>query len=108
MNAERLITPLDKVRQLQRKLYQSAKRSKVRKFHALYDKLYREDILCEAWKRVKTNGGSAGVDQQTIEEIEDYGVKKLVEEIQTELKGNSYNPPPVKRITSARPSRRTL
>lgn len=98
MNAEKLITPKEKVRQLQRKLYQSAKRNKARKFHALYDKLYREDILYEAWKRVKANGGSAGVDNQTIEEIEEYGVDKIVEEIRVELKENSYNPPPVKRV----------
>ncbi len=98
MNAEKLTTPKEKVRKLQRKLYQSAKRNKVRKFHALYDKLYREDILYEAWKRVKANDGSAGIDKQTIAEIEDYGVERIVGEIQEELKGNSYNPPPVKRV----------
>lgn len=97
MNAEKLTTPKEKVRQLQRKLYQSAKRSTRRKFHALYDKLYREDILYEAWKRVRANGGSAGIDKQTIEEIEAYGVEKVVEEIQEVLKRNSYNPPPVRR-----------
>ncbi|WZL81284.1 reverse transcriptase domain-containing protein [Vallitaleaceae bacterium 9-2] len=98
MNAEKLTTPKEKVRKLQRKLYQSAKRNKMRKFHALYDKLYREDILYEAWKRVKANGGSGGIDEQTIEEVEVYGVDKMVEEIQDELKTNSYNPPPVRRV----------
>lgn len=98
MNAEKLTTPKDKVRKLQRKLYQSAKRNKVRKFHALYDKLYREDILYLGWKRVKENKGSAGIDNQTIEDIEDYGVDKLILEIQTELKEGKYNPPPVRRV----------
>jgi group II intron reverse transcriptase/maturase len=98
VNAEKLTTPKDKVRKLQRKLYQSAKRNKARKFHALYDKLYREDILYEAWKRVKVNGGSAGIDEQTIEEIENHGVERIIEEIQEDLKGNSYNPPPVRRV----------
>lgn len=98
MNAEKLTTPIDKVRQLQRKLYKSAKRNKVRKYHALYDKLYREDILYEAWKRVRNNEGSAGIDGQSIKEIESYGIDKIVEEIQRELQENRYNPPPVKRV----------
>ena len=98
MNAEKLTTPKEKVRELQRKLYQSAKRNKVRKFHALYDKLYREDILYEAWKRVRANDGSAGIDNQTIEEVEAYGVDKIIEEIQEILRENNYNPPPVRRI----------
>lgn len=70
----------------------------MRKFHALYDKLYREDILYRGWKQVKENKGSAGIDNQTIEDIEDYGVDKLVQEIQEELKEGSYNPPPVSRV----------
>jgi len=98
VNAEKLTTPKDKVRQLQRKLYQSAKRNKVRKFHALYDKIYREDILYEAWKRVRANGGSAGIDEQTIAEIENHGVERIIEEIQEDLRGKSYNPPPVRRV----------
>ncbi len=88
----------DKVRELQRKLYQSAKKNKVRKFHALYDKLYREDILYRGWKQVKENKGSTGIDKQTIEDIEDNGEDKFVQEIQEELKEGSYNPPPVRRV----------
>ena len=45
-------TPLDKVRELQRRLYKAAKRSPERRFHALYDRIYRIDVLVEAWKRV--------------------------------------------------------
>ncbi len=47
---------------------------------------------------MKANGGSGGIDEQTIEEVEVYGVDKMVEEIQDELKTNSYNPPPVRRV----------
>jgi len=88
----------EKVRQLQRKLYQSAKRSKERRFHALYDKISRKDVLLSAWSQVKSNGGSAGIDGQTIKEIEAYGIERIVEELQAKLEGNSYNPPPVKRV----------
>src|SRR5690242_5435874 len=63
-------TPPEKVRQLQRKLWVCAKRSKTRRFHALYDRIYRSDVLREAWKRVRSNGGAAGVDAETIQSIE--------------------------------------
>jgi len=57
--------PIDKVRELQRALYRAAKRSATRRFHALYDKVYRMDILRAAWEVVKANRGVAGVDGQT-------------------------------------------
>ena len=60
----------EKVRQLQNKLYLTAKKCDSRRFHALYDKVYRDDILFEAWKRVKANKGSSGVDGIRIEDIE--------------------------------------
>ena len=59
----------EKVRQLQNKLYLTAKKCDSRRFHALYDKVYREDVLTEAWKRVKANKGSSGVDGVNIEDI---------------------------------------
>jgi hypothetical protein len=77
--------PVDKVRQLQRQLYVSAKRSKGRRFHALFDRIHRNDVLWEAWERVRRNKGSAGVDAQTLVEIESYGVERFVEELQSEL-----------------------
>ena len=98
MNVEKTNNTNEKVRKLQRKLYQSAKRNKGRKFHALYDKLYREDILQEAWKKVKTNKGSAGIDRITIVEIEAYGVDEIIQEIRKELIEGKYNPPPVRRV----------
>ena len=98
MNAEKLTTPLGKARELQRTLYLSAKMSSFRRFHALYDKVYREDILYRAWREVCNNKGSAGIDKQSIEDVQRYGVEKLIVEIQEELKTNSYQPQPVKRV----------
>ena len=60
----------EKVRQLQNKLYLTAKKCDSRRFHALYDKVYRDDVLFEAWKRVKANKGSSGVEEIRIEDIE--------------------------------------
>ena len=67
----------EKVRQLQNKLYLTAKKCDSRRFHALYDKVYRDDILFEAWKRVKANKGSSGVDGIRIEDIEEMGIEKI-------------------------------
>ena len=69
--------PDDKVRRLQRKLYVAAKQQKERRFHALYDRICRSDVLHEAWSRVKRNKGAAGVDGLTLEAVEQYGVEKL-------------------------------
>lgn len=88
----------DKVRELQRKLYLSAKTNKKRRFHALYDKVYGKDILEEAWRRVKEKKGSGGIDGISLEHIESYGVGKLIQEIQDELLTNDYHPQPVKRV----------
>jgi len=89
--------PDDKVRQLQRKLYVCAKQSRTRRFHALYDRIYRSDVLWEAWKRVRSNGGAAGVDAETIEAIEERGPGKFLAEIQAALRAGRYRPSPVKR-----------
>lgn len=97
MNA-RANNTIDKVRQLQRKLYLSAKDNKKRRFHALYDKVYRKDILVKAWKLVKANGGSGGVDKVNIEDVITYGEDKFIEEIQKELQENKYHPLPVNRV----------
>jgi len=90
-------TPEDKVRELQRKLWTSAKRSKTRRFHALYDRITRGDVLEEAWKRVKKNRGAAGVDKQTLAVIEAEGVAKFLEEIKAALDAGRYRPSPVRR-----------
>jgi group II intron reverse transcriptase/maturase len=89
--------PNEKVRQLQRKLYVCAKQSKTRRFHALYDRIHRSDVLWEAWKRVRSNGGAAGVDGETIQAIEERGPGEFLLEIQAALKAGRYRPSPVKR-----------
>jgi group II intron reverse transcriptase/maturase len=89
---------IDKVRKLQRKLYLSAKVSKKRRFHALYDKIYRKDILIKAWEQVKRNNGVGGIDKISIDNIKAYGEEKFLKEIEEELKENKYQPKPVKRV----------
>ena len=76
-------TKLDTVRELQRTLYRAAKADPGRRFHALYDKVYRRDVLERAWELVRANKGAAGVDQQTIADVEEYGVAKLLDELAT-------------------------
>src|SRR5579864_7812063 len=88
---------VDKVRELQRKLYVCAKRSKTRHFHALYDRIYRSDVLGKAWKRVRSNRGAAGVDEITLRSIEEQGVAQFLEGIQADLKAGRYRPSPVRR-----------
>lgn len=100
MNARKMAnyTNNDKAQELWKTLYLCAKESPTRRFHALYDKIYRPDILWEAWQRVKRKKGSGGVDGQTIEQIVlDYGERKFMNEIFLELKEKRYNPSPVLR-----------
>jgi len=89
--------PNEKVRQLQRRLWVCAKQSRTRRFHALYDRIYRSDVLWEAWKRVRSNKGAAGVDEITLRSIEERGVREFLEGIQAELEAGRYRPSPVKR-----------
>ena len=84
--------PCDKVRQLQRRLWAAAKRSRERRFHALYNHLLRSDVLREAWKRVRANKGAAGVDSVTLAAIEQQGVDRFLEEIGTKLRAGEYRP----------------
>jgi RNA-directed DNA polymerase len=94
---ERPNNPKDKVRELQRKLYLCAKRSDTRRFHALYDRALRDDVLKEAWRRVRSNRGAAGVDNQTIAEIEQMGVELFLADIRERLLAGKYRPQPVRR-----------
>jgi RNA-directed DNA polymerase len=90
--------------------YMCAKQSKTRRFHALYDRIYRSDILWEAWRRVRSNRGAAGVDAETIQAIERRGVGELLAEIEAALRAGRYRPSPVKRryIPKADGKRRPL
>lgn len=93
----------DKSRQLQCKLYLAAKKDKQRRFHALYDRIFRLDILWRAWKEVKENKGSAGIDGVTFEMIEEYGVESYLLDIQEDLVRGIYHPKPVKRVYIPKP-----
>src|SRR6266567_4540913 len=86
------------VRELQRKLWVAAKRSPGRRFHALYDRIWRGDILQEAWTRVQRNKGAAGVDGVTLAVVREYGVERLLGELQRDLRSGSYRPSPVRRV----------
>ena len=88
---------VDKVRQLQRRLWAAAKRAPGRRFHALYDRIYRDDILWVAWERVKGNRGAAGVDAQTLADVEQYGVPRFLGELQADLRAKKYRPRAVRR-----------
>jgi RNA-directed DNA polymerase len=98
VHAGRPITPHDKSRELQRKLYLEAKRSRNRRFHALYDRIFRPDILKQAWEEVRRNGGSAGEDGVTIEDVEREGVVQFLGQIEQDLKAGTYRPSPVLRV----------
>jgi RNA-directed DNA polymerase len=98
MSAQRAMNVRNKVSDLQTKLFHVAKQTLDRKFGALYDKVYREDVMLEAWKRVRANKGAAGVDGQDFEYIEnEIGVKEFLEEIRQELKRRRYRAQPVRR-----------
>lgn len=94
---ERPKHPIDKVRELQRKLFMAAKRNRERRFHALYDRLWRGDVLREAWKRVRSNKGAAGIDGVTLAMIEQQGVEEFLAELQDILRSGKYRPQPVRR-----------
>ena len=97
MNAERLMTPTEKVQQLQTKLGHAAKVSKTRRFHALYDKVYDRNVLWEAWRRVRANKGAAGIDGETLADIEKMGVGVFLQDCQKRLMEGRYHPQPVRR-----------
>jgi RNA-directed DNA polymerase len=92
-----------KVRQLQNRLWAAAKQSSGRRFHALYDRIYRSDVLWEAWERVRANRGAAGVDGLTLAAVEDYGVHRMLDELQHSLRAGNYHPAPVRRVHIPKP-----
>jgi RNA-directed DNA polymerase len=103
VHAGRPTTPQDKSRELQRKLYRTAKRNRNRRFHALYDRIFRPDILSQAWEEVRRNGGSAGVDGAYIEDVEREGVEQFLCQIAQDLKAGTYRPKPVLRVFIPKP-----
>jgi RNA-directed DNA polymerase len=97
-----LTTPFS-VQKLQTALQDKAKGSPQFRFYALYDKVYREDVMAFAYECCKANGGAAGVDGQTFEDIEEYGVKKWLDELAQELRSRTYRPQPVRRVWIPKP-----
>jgi RNA-directed DNA polymerase len=97
-----LTTPLS-VQKLQTALHDKAKGSPKFRFYALYDKMYREDVMAFAYECCNANGGAAGVDGQTFEDIEEYGVQKWLDELTQELKSRTYRPQPVRRVWIPKP-----
>jgi retron-type reverse transcriptase len=98
--------PIEKVRELQRRLYIAAKRKRERRFHALYDRIWRSDVLLEAWKRVRGNKGAAGIDGVTLSMIEQQGVAEFLRELKAMLRAGEYRPHPVRRRYIPKPDGR--
>src|ERR1700690_3458217 len=97
-----LSTP-ESVQKLQMALHDKAKEAPNFRFYALYDKVYRKDVLAFAYECCKANKGAAGVDGQTFEGIEKYGVERWLDELAEELKGRTYRPLPVRRVYIPKP-----
>ena len=90
-----LATP-EKIRTLQRALYVKAKQEPTRRFHFLYDKVWREDILAYAYACCRANGGAPGVDGETFARIEEYGVERWLTAVREEVRTGRYTPQPVR------------
>src|SRR6201998_946395 len=97
-----LATP-ESVQKLQAALHDKAKKSPDFRFYAMYYKVYRPDVLTFAYQCSKANGGTAGVDDQTFEDIEAYGAERWLDELTQELKSRTYRPLPVRRVFIPKP-----
>jgi RNA-directed DNA polymerase len=107
----RQVEGLDPVRALQRVLYRSAKQDRTRRFHALFDKLARSDVMWRAWVDVTTNQGAPGVDGVTIADIEAGGVESVrafLDELAAALAAGTYRPKPLRRVNIPKPERDEL
>jgi RNA-directed DNA polymerase len=93
------------VRELQRALYRAAKAEPGRRFHALFDKVHRRDVLERAWRLVRANAGAAGVDGQTINDVECYGVSRMLDELAEDLRERRWRPAPARRVFIEKPGR---
>jgi group II intron reverse transcriptase/maturase len=88
---------------LQHALYRAAKADPGRRFHALWDKVYRRDVLWRAWVAVRVNEGAPGIDKITLAEVEEYGVVRLMDELADELRDGRYRPLPTRRVFIPKP-----
>ncbi|WP_239337058.1 hypothetical protein [Frankia sp. CiP3] len=96
-------TGQDTVRTLQRALYRAAKADPGRRFHALYDKVYRRDVLECAWVQVRRNAGAPGIDRATVVDVEEYGVSRLLDELAADVKAGVWRPSPARRVLIQKP-----
>jgi RNA-directed DNA polymerase len=96
---------LDSTRALQHKLYLAAKRSPNRRFHALFDRVHRKDVLRRAWLEVRANQGAPGADATTIADIEAAGVEEFLDAVAAGLRDGSYRPQPVRRVWIPKPGK---
>ena len=94
---------LDAVRALQHALYRAAKADPGRRFHALYDKVHRRDVLQRAWGQVRRNAGAPGIDQITMADVEEYGVDRLLDELEVQLRDATFRPIPARRVLIPKP-----
>ncbi len=99
------LQPPAKVQKLQVALHVKAKGSPAYRFYALYDKVYREDILLFAYRCCKANGGAPGVDGQDFADIETYGLERWLGELAEELRSKTYRPQAVRRVLIPKPGR---
>ena len=104
--AARPNNPEEKVRELQRTLFRAAKRDPGRRFHALFDRIWRSDVLQKAWERVRSNDGAAGIDGVSLAMIEQRGVAQFLTEVRDEIRNGRYRPQPVRRVWIPKPDGR--
>jgi len=98
--------PADPVRALQHALYRAAKADPGRRFHALWDKVCRRDVLWRGWVAVRANNGAPGIDRITLDQVEhEYGALRLVDELAAELAGGRYHPLPARGVLIPKPGR---
>jgi len=97
------LTPPEEVGQLQAAFHTKAKNSSDYRFYALYDKVYRRDVLEWALTRCRINDGAPGVDGQTFADIEAYGERRWLDELAEELRNETYQSQPVRRVFIPKP-----
>jgi RNA-directed DNA polymerase len=96
---------VDRVRALQRVLYRCAKQDRDRRFHALYDKVARSDVMRRAWGEVRANRGAAGIDGVSIDDVVASGVGDFLDELAAKLRAGTYRPRPLRRVHIPKPGR---
>lgn len=96
-----VVVPLDPARALPHTLYRTAKADPGRRFHALGDKIICSDVLGRAWVQVHRNQGASGIDRITVDQVKEYGVTRLLDELASELREGRYRPLPACRVPVA-------